>query len=1548
MARKVHLDTSYIFDPVGSRIIIDKAIPQEKLLLITNLNSNTVIFNFSDPNLKVSSYTRTRENQVQITGTPGASSVTNLNPSYVPIAGQRITGYGIPDNTWIGSVTTSNGLTQLTLKGPSGVAATITADPFQFGQPCNIFGTVITLNYSTASMNATDKLQIFVDEYEETIRPAETFNDPVSKMRVSTPQALIDTDFEVGLQPTKWESLQKLSNRASFFYNPTTPISLRSVKPLISGGNPTRTVVIDATKTLTGTATAVSATTANFTGSNTAFLSEIGASGQGTGSVIFDTTLGVVVGPVSSVTSDTVVAMKTGGTTNATNNGDSLSVSGTRYFSNGAAFTGVFSPTGVLTASQGTGQANLTGVGTTFTLDVRPGDYIFNQAGLFIGQVRNISDDLNLTMTANLAVTTGATQANNYFFVSQYTPSFTNTVNNVSYGNPLYLQLSALPDANGSWLIDGITSSGFAPTSATTLDQAARQVCYSMESPAPYIPVTGSSASGSLVTLSFATQTTPPFKAGQVVDIAGITASGTALNKTGATVIACTTSSLTYDLQSTSPGSWTSGGYITYNSIYDNPTTYAYPGQFFYQQQVGGIGSGFNSTPTNNRLTLSVTGGSVSGTVATLNFATQPVPPYAPGQIITVAGTSATTNTFNATAAVIDCTTTAVRYANFGNATGTPTSLGTISGAPASFYTDGGTGGVSGYSKISVVFPTAHGLFPGAPIFVVGQQANINGSYYVASVPNANTIVYVVGSSVTSVTTQNVGYVYVRPTGNVIHRPTDGGIQISCSINSPHAQMIRQSRRYFRYQSGKGIQYSTGTVFKPTLRVDRLQSDGTSVTVFCKEPHYLYPGATVKVSGAIATSGTFNGSFTVIADGLSPKTFKYTPASNAPATGAATGFPINVVVDGWTGAQNRLGLFDATNGMFFKYDGSTLYTVRRNSTELLSGNVQVTNGSAVVFGDAETKFSAQLKAGHYVMIRGQVYLVTSVYSDNGITISPEYRGTTLGSGSYAKIARIQDYEVPQSQWNIDKCDGNGPSGYNLDLSRIQMWYIDYTWYGAGAIRYGFKDQRGEVIYCNRIAHANNRTEAYLRSGNIGARYETNTIQPNTNMGTSGLAGTVTSGGSIPVTDASTWPTAGGALIVPPPTGVTNTYTTNTGTPTVSNTNAIAFTYSSAITAAQAAAVTIGSIVDVRGITGGTQNGTGVVVASSTTGLTIYYTTTTLTTAPTPVAGLITVAGTIYTPGGAVEYVSYTAKTSTSLTVGNRAFAGSVSVTGNTTISSNNLTNVTNANTLITPFMHVHGAGIPLGTYVTGVSATTVYMSNFATATATGTTLQFTTPGAQGAVTHSPSATQPYQVMYFNPMFSPTISHWGSSVIMDGRFDDDKALIFTAGMKGSLTTTTVGVAYPLISIRVGPSVDTGLADILGRKEIINRMQLILNALDVSFQTQHILDLRLNGQLSGGSWTSVGGSSLAQICFHTSTQRISGGESTYTFLTGTSAGVQTYNLDKARDLGNSILGGGYTSNVKDTYYPDGPDVITLVATPITAGQVLARISWTEAQA
>ena len=49
------------------------------------------------------------------------------------------------------------------------------------------------------------------------IRFPKEFVDPVTKLRVSNPENLIDTDFEYGLQPTKWETLELINNTPSFF-----------------------------------------------------------------------------------------------------------------------------------------------------------------------------------------------------------------------------------------------------------------------------------------------------------------------------------------------------------------------------------------------------------------------------------------------------------------------------------------------------------------------------------------------------------------------------------------------------------------------------------------------------------------------------------------------------------------------------------------------------------------------------------------------------------------------------------------------------------------------------------------------------------------------------------------------------------------------------------------------------------------------------------------------------------------------------------------------------------------------------------------------------------------------------------------------------------------------------------------------------------------------------------------------------------------------------------------------------------------------------------
>src|SRR6056297_1085321 len=49
------------------------------------------------------------------------------------------------------------------------------------------------------------------------VTPIDTFIDPVSKIRVSNPGNLIDTDFEYGLQPTKWETVEIINNTPAFF-----------------------------------------------------------------------------------------------------------------------------------------------------------------------------------------------------------------------------------------------------------------------------------------------------------------------------------------------------------------------------------------------------------------------------------------------------------------------------------------------------------------------------------------------------------------------------------------------------------------------------------------------------------------------------------------------------------------------------------------------------------------------------------------------------------------------------------------------------------------------------------------------------------------------------------------------------------------------------------------------------------------------------------------------------------------------------------------------------------------------------------------------------------------------------------------------------------------------------------------------------------------------------------------------------------------------------------------------------------------------------------
>jgi hypothetical protein len=78
--------------------------------------------------------------------------------------------------------------------------------------------------------------------------------------------------------------------------------------------------------------------------------------------------------------------------------------------------------------------------------------------------------------------------------------------------------------------------------------------------------------------------------------------------------------------------------------------------------------------------------------------------------------------------------------------------------------------------------------------------------------------------------------------------------------------------------------------------------------------------------------------------------------------------------------------------------------------------------------------------------------------------------------------------VNQDDWNGDKLDGTGASGYTLDPSKAQILWMDFEWLGVGSVRCGFIIN-GEYIVCHTFNNANDITSVYMTTAILPVRYE---------------------------------------------------------------------------------------------------------------------------------------------------------------------------------------------------------------------------------------------------------------------------------------------------------------------------------------------------------------------------------------------------------------------------------------------------------------------------
>jgi hypothetical protein len=120
-------------------------------------------------------------------------------------------------------------------------------------------------------------------------------------------------------------------------------------------------------------------------------------------------------------------------------------------------------------------------------------------------------------------------------------------------------------------------------------------------------------------------------------------------------------------------------------------------------------------------------------------------------------------------------------------------------------------------------------------------------------------------------------------------------------------------------------------------------------------------------------------------------------------------------------------------------------------------------------------------------------------ADNGIYF--EARGTTLNFVERSIVSgMMSETRTPQSQWLYDKMDGTGPSGYTLDPSKAQIFWMDIEWLGVGTVRVGFVIG-GQFIHCHSFHHANIIPSTYITTGSLPIRYELF----NTGISTTGIS-----------------------------------------------------------------------------------------------------------------------------------------------------------------------------------------------------------------------------------------------------------------------------------------------------------------------------------------------------------------------------------------------------------------------------------------------------------
>lgn len=143
------------------------------------------------------------------------------------------------------------------------------------------------------------------------------------------------------------------------------------------------------------------------------------------------------------------------------------------------------------------------------------------------------------------------------------------------------------------------------------------------------------------------------------------------------------------------------------------------------------------------------------------------------------------------------------------------------------------------------------------------------------------------------------------------------------------------------------------------------------------------------------------------------------------------------------------------------------------------------------------------------------------FEDDGTDLKVVRRSFVTGSAV--------DTAIPQSDWNIDKLDGSGPSKLVFLPTFAQILLIDYQWLGTGRIRFGV-NIRGQDVYVHEILTANVLTSVWASTPNLPVAAEIENVSSSSADSLEIVCSSVTSEGGSAFDGFTTWVSRGNSGI----------------------------------------------------------------------------------------------------------------------------------------------------------------------------------------------------------------------------------------------------------------------------------------------------------------------------------------------------------------------------------------------------------------------------------